>query len=263
VKSPARSPTTKSWGIYLRIFVSESDELIIKLASGSDILDNLVLIKAGLQAYELDKGHPRQSAEDVKNRIYDYKYRFDNNTYEYLEGKDVVRYLVKWSGTYLRYGDHLAAPRTFDIFNGPKIIIREITGKHPQSIIATYTEDIFLFNRSNIAIKAKQNTSISLKYILGVLNSKLMSYYFMKNTAKSVRTMFPKLILEDLRKFPFKNCTTEKQLPIISLVEQVLIEKKHNTNSDISQLESQIDQLVYQLYDLTPEEIAIVEHAVK
>ena len=103
------------------------------------------------------------------------------------------RYHLKWSGGFLKYGDNLASPRTFDLFNGRKIIIREITGKYPNSIIATYSEDIYLFNMSNIAIIEKENTTVSLKYILAILNSQLMSYYFVKNTAKSVRKLFPKL----------------------------------------------------------------------
>jgi len=90
-----------------------------------------------------------------------------------------------------------------------------------------------------------------------------MSYYFMKNTAKSVRQMFPKLILEDLRKFPFKNCSAEQQQPLIELVEKILLIKKNDPNNNTTALESEIDQLVYQLYDLTPEEIDIVEKSVK
>ena len=247
-------------GFELNVFSDEeSDSLIQKLILNSDMLDDLVLIKAGLKAYESGKGNPKQSPEDVKKRIYDYNYKFDHNTHKYLEGKDVNRYLINWLGTYLQYGENLAAPRRFNLFNGKKIIIREITGKHPQSIIATYTEDIYLFNMSNIAILEKENLEISLKYILAVLNSKLMSYYFMKNTAKSVRQMFPKLILEDLRKFPIKRITAKKQQDLISIVDEILTAKKSNPNADTIILEQQIDQLVYELYGLTEEEIKIVE----
>jgi hypothetical protein len=86
-----------------------------------------------------------------------------------------------------------------------------------------------------------------------------MSFYFNKNTAKSVRQIFPKLILEDLRKFPIKSVPISAQLPIIDLVEQVLSIKGLENSADTSTFESQIDRLVYELYGLTEEEIRIVE----
>jgi len=120
----------------------------------------------------------------------------------------------------LKYGDHLAAPRTFDIFSNKKIIIREITGTYPKSIIATFCEDIMLFNRSNIVIIEKPGSTISLKYILGILNSNVMAYYFVKYTPKAVRQMFPKLILQDLRRFPIR--ISDNQLPLIEKVDCML-----------------------------------------
>ncbi len=210
-------------GFEFRVFSDdESSELIEKLQKNSVILDSIVQIKAGLQAYEKDKGIPKQSADDVKNRPYDYDYKFDDETFKYLDGKDVGRYFISWNGLYLRYGEHLAAPRTFNLFDGKKIIIREITGKYPNSIIATYSEEIYLYNRSNIGIIEKENKSIALKYIVLILNSSLMSYYFMKNTAKSVRQMFPKVILNDLRQFPFKEISKSEQIPFIQKADKML-----------------------------------------
>ena len=210
-------------GFEFRVFSDdESSQLIEKLQKNSVILDSIVQIKAGLQAYEKDKGIPKQSADDVKNRPYDYDYKFDDETFKYLDGKDVGRYFISWNGLYLRYGEHLAAPRTFNLFDGKKIIIREITGKYPNSIIATYSEEIYLYNRSNIGIIEKENKSIALKYIVLILNSSLMSYYFMKNTAKSVRQMFPKVILNDLRQFPFKEISENDQQPFIQKADKML-----------------------------------------
>jgi adenine-specific DNA-methyltransferase len=251
----------KNDGHELNVFSDAvSDKIIEKLLSNSFPLDDLVQIKAGLQAYEKGKGNPKQTPEDVRLRIYDYDYKFNEETFQYIEGKDVNRYSLKWAGAYLRYGDNLAAPRTFDIFSGKKIIIREITGKHPRSIIATYSEEIFLFNRSNIAIVEKDDLRIPLKYILGILNSKLMSYYFIKNTAKSVRQMFPKIILEDLRTFPIKKGSNTMQKSIVNLVEQILLTKTSDSNAEAIALETEIDQLVYELYGLTEEEIRIIEN---
>ncbi|QIA08849.1 Eco57I restriction-modification methylase domain-containing protein [Draconibacterium halophilum] len=213
---------TKNTGSEFKVFLDdESISLTRKLISGSVDLDSIVQIKAGLQAYEKGKGNPKQSAEDVKNRPYDYNCKFDESTYKYLDGKDVGRYFIEWSGLYLKYGEHLAAPRTFNLFSDKKIIVREITGNYPQCIISTFSEDLYLYNRSNIAIIEREGKNINLKYIVAVLNSTLMSYYFMKNTAKSVRKMFPKVILKDLRLFPFKEIDENLQIPFITNVEKI------------------------------------------
>lgn len=314
-------------GFEFKVFLNnESDKMNLKLNEKTFPLDDLVEIKAGLKAYEKDKGEPKQSAEDVVNRIYDYKFQFDEHTHKYLEGKDVGRYYTNWSGLYLRYGKHLAAPRTINLFDGKKIIIREITGNFPKCIISTFTEDFYLFNMSNIAILEKSNTNISLKYIVSILNSSLMSYYFLKNTAKSVRKLFPKIILNDLRKFPIKKISLEKQQPFIEKADKMISlnkelqevsdkfqrtlkrrfsledlskklqdwynlsfadfikelgkqkvklslaeesewedyfiteqQKAQSIKNTITQTDKEIDQMVYELYGLTKEEIEIVE----
>ena len=105
----------------------------------------------------------------------------------------------------MKYGEHLASPRTFDYLVEIKIIVREITGKYPRNIIATYSMKYYLFNRSNIVIVPKSSNEISLKYVLGILNSTLISYWFLKNI-ESQKKMFPKIILKDSGKFPVKKC---------------------------------------------------------
>ncbi|EKT4499834.1 N-6 DNA methylase [Flavobacterium psychrophilum] len=234
-------------GFEFKVFLdNDSDVMNLKLNKNSFPLNELVEIKAGLKAYEKDKGEPKQTAEDVVNRIYDYDYQFDENTFKYLEGKDVGRYYTNWSGLYLRYGKHLAAPRTFNLFEGKKIIVREITGKFPKCLIATYSENVYLFNMSNIAIVEKVNSEISLKYITAILNSKLLSYYFVKNTAKSVRKLFPKIILNDLRKFPIKKISLFDQQPFIEKADLML-----TLNKTLQQQQAKVVNMLQRDYGLT------------
>ncbi len=224
----------------LKVFSDEaSNNITSKIKINSELLDSVASVKAGLQAYEAGKGNPRQTEADVKNRPYDYKYQFDENTFKYLDGQNISRYSSSWSGSWLSYGDHLAAPRTFDIFSGEKIIVREITGTYPKSLIATYSDELFLFNRSNIAIVKKDRSGFSLKYILAILNSKLMSYYFIKNTPKAVRQMFPKVILQDLRKFPVKISDLVQQQPFIDKAD-IMLEK----NKELTQFSEQFIKLL-------------------
>ncbi len=318
-------------GFEFKVFNNDNaQKIILNPKKETEQQHNIANIKAGLKAYEAGKGLPKQTKYDVKNRPYDFEYKFDKNTYKYLDGKNVGRYNIEWTGSWLRYGEHLAAPRTLDIFTNPKIIIREITSLFPNCILATYSEEPYLFNMSNIAINEKIESKTSLKYILGLINSKLFSFYFIKNTAKSVRRMFPKLILLDLRKFPIKIANYSEQEMLIKLVNKNLelnstliddknkffrsiinntvlkefsnkikefynhdfktfldeLKKKKITLSlkeqdeweeyfnehkqkilelqyQIDQTDREIDQLVYQLYGLTDEEIKIVEESTK
>lgn len=237
-------------GFEFKVFSDNTGKQITeKLKKDSEILDDLVIIKAGLQAYEKGKGNPKQTAEDVIKRPYDYDYKHDDATHKYLEGKDVNRYFYNWSGLYLKYGDNLAAPRTFDIFSNPKIIIREITGTFPKYIISTYTDDVVLFNRSNIAIIEKEGSGTDLKYILAIINSSLLSYYFLFNTAKSVRKMFPKIILNDLRQFPVKAIGRSNQQPFIEKADIMLTE-----NKELRELKT--DFLSFFKSELTPQKIS-------
>lgn len=200
----------------------ESDSIIQKMNVGCRPLDEVASVKAGLQAYEKGKGIPKQTAEDVKARPYDFTYQYNEDTYKYLDGGDVLRYGIRWSGQWLWYGEHLAAPRTLSLFTDEKIIIREITGTYPRCINAVYTKEVFLYNRSNIAVVKREGSEISLPYILVLLNSSLMSFYFKKNTAKAERKLFPKIILNDLRLFPIKEIPLSDQQPYVDLADRML-----------------------------------------
>lgn len=67
--------------------------------------------------------------------------------------------------------------------------------------------------------------------------------------------LFPKIRLEEFKKLPIPKRNNDNE--ISQLAKQIT--KLKNRNADCSTEEFQIDQLVYQLYNLTPEEIAIVE----
>ena len=188
---------------------TETINIINKIRNNSFNLEDKFDVKAGLKAYESGKGNPKQSPEDVKNRIYDSNSSQGENTYRYLEGKDVEAYFTMWSRTWLKYGEMLAAPRTFNMFSEPRILIREITRKHPRSLICTYCDETYLNNLSIVNILSRNKSNTDLKTLLLILSSSLLSFYFQKNTPKSDRKMFPKIILKDLKQFPIKlpeNC---------------------------------------------------------
>ena len=95
----------------------------------------------------------------------------------------------------------------------------------------------------------------STKFVLGIINSKLMNWYFLQFQSEGLHC-YP----DDAKQFPIAKATPEQQQSIIDLVDQILEKKREFPNANTSVLEQKIDILVYQLYNLTPEEIAIIEH---
>ncbi|HAH53901.1 MAG TPA: hypothetical protein DCM02_01085 [Flavobacterium sp.] len=198
-----------------QISTNSSDDLLLeKIKLKTVPLTKLFDVKAGLQAYETGKGKPKQTPEDVKNRPYDFKYQFDDSTFQYLDGFDVERWNIVWSGSWLKYGDNLAASRNFDIFERPRILIREITRQFPKNLICTFVKKTYLNNRSILNVLSRSNDENQLKQLVAILNSTLISWYFQKVTPKAERELYPKIILEDLREFP-----------IIDLVNRDIIER--------------------------------------
>jgi hypothetical protein len=100
-----------------------------------------------------------------------------------------------------------------------------------------------------------------LKYLLAILNSKLGEWYFNQITTTSGMgtNRWKKYKIEQL---PIKVATEAEQKPILALVEQILAQKKADVRLSTAGLESAIDRLVYQLYDLNPSEIALIEKAI-
>jgi hypothetical protein len=98
------------------------------------------------------------------------------------------------------------------------------------------------------------------KYILGLLNSKLFTYYIRKKMITNEQA-FPQILMTDLQELPIVIGDDAQQNKIEKLVDKIISAKKKNPQSDTSKIENEIDQLVYKLYNLTDEEIQIVENS--
>jgi hypothetical protein len=74
---------------------------------------------------------------------------------------------------------------------------------------------------------------------------------------------FPKIKKQPLHSIPIKQCSPQVLQQITARVEKITTAKRKDTSADTSALEREIDQQVYALYGLTPEEIKIVEDSAK
>ncbi len=114
----------------------------------------------------------------------------------------------------------------------------------------------------------QDNTTYSIdtdsKYILGILNSRLIFYYY-KFIANTMGEKTVRYFTQYVEKLPIMEAKNDNlvRISIESLVDKILTLKKENKDVDTKNLEHKIDELVYKLYDLTPEEIEIVENSSK
>ena len=134
-----------------------------------------------------------------------------------------------------------------------KILVRQV-GKFP--ICAYDNEQYYTLNTIyNIIVKDK---SFDTKYVLALLNSKLMQNIW-KEIYPEQKDVFPRLKKEQLVEIPIPIVSFEQQKQITEIVDQILVEKRKNPNADTSESEREIDRLVYKLYNLTDEEIAVID----
>jgi len=125
-----------------------------------------------------------------------------------------------------------------------------------RSIEMSIKKDFDLSNKKYLKRKELEQNSqrFSLKYLLAILNSKL-GMYLLSKVRRSQLGFYP----DDLKKLSIKIIPIEEQKQIVEIVDQILSLKKSNPNADTSKLEEDIDWLVYELYDLTEDEIEIIE----
>ena len=103
----------------------------------------------------------------------------------------------------------------------------------------------------------KISRCFAVKFLIGIMNSSC-ARDFLRANRRSNLNLYP----DDWKKLPIPDVSPEQQTSIIALVDKVLDAKRTAPNADISHLENEIDKLVYALYGLTPDEIAIVEGSV-
>ena len=125
-------------------------------------------------------------------------------------------------------------------------------------IEAIYDEGLTLAGKSTTIIIGEPN---KLKYLLAIINGKIASFYtrIAYNSLKMAGG-FINIGSRELEAIPIPSATPAQQQPIIDLVDAILAKKQSNPQADTSAEEQQIDQLVYKLYDLTPDEIQLIEN---
>jgi hypothetical protein len=191
-----------------------------------------------------------------------------------LDGVDVRRYLLAWSGEYLSYGDWLAEPRRSVPFDGERLLVRQIPAAPPYLVHGVFTDQQSYNDINSMVIFSAPGST--LKFLLGCINSRVVSYWFQKTFDKLQRKIFPQFKVNELARFPIPKVDLgakkdkSRHDRLVALVDQMLALNKQLAKAkspparatlehQIAATDRQIDRLVYDLYGLTEEEIRLVE----
>lgn len=155
---------------------SKEDQAICEKMKKLARLDTMFGVMTGAKPYQVGKGVPPQTKEVVSEKPFTGYEQKDDLWIPYMRGRIIDKYTNKWKGSkeYIKYGEWLAEPRSSEVFNGKKLFIRQ-TGDR---LIATYDEGNVSNNTLHSIYPLENNTEISLYYLLGLLNSKLLNWYY-------------------------------------------------------------------------------------
>jgi type I restriction-modification system DNA methylase subunit/predicted type IV restriction endonuclease len=237
------------------------------------VLDQLFMITQGTKPFQVGKGKPPQTRKILKEKPYVAETKCDSTFRPLLRGRLIKKYQILWNNNYwISFGDWLAEPRYSANYDAKaKIVIRQ-TG---DSLIATLDREQFIV-RDNMYTIVIKNSSIELCYLLGVLNSNLLNWFYQKIINPEKGEALAQVKRGHLARLPVRTIDfsdpTDKTChdQMVKLVEQMLNLHKQLSKAKVPQTKTvlqrqietadrQIDQLVYELYRLTKEEIKIVE----
>lgn len=248
----------------------EETKLFEKIKQQSVFIKDFSKIYNGVKPFEKGKGTPPQTEEIMKLKPFvkvSQPKPVGENWLPLMRGSLMNKYENRWNNnSWIQYGEWLAAPRDKNIFEAEEKIIVRQTG---DSIIATIIgKDIICRNNLHILISKEVNH----KLILGILNSKLTDFYYYQINPErgEVLAEVKKNHVEQLPLPKINDKNQESNNLIVSYVEQLLQlkkdlqsenleSKKNHLESRIGYCENKINELVYRLYELTNEEIKMVE----
>jgi len=235
-------------------------------AERSSVAGDWLEFSRGYTAYDAHRGHTK---EMIRKRVFHADTRQSNKHRKELVGSDIGRYLLNVrSPLWVEFGDNLAAPRHERFHGGPRVWIQRIRNpKLKQRLVCYFTAgDDDLAASGGLTIGRATQPGADVAAFCGLMNSRLINWWF--------RQHFNDVNIKprDLVKIPLPASWAEAQSRLADDVQRIQGLHKGLAGAktghertvierDIETTDRQIDRLVYDLYGLTAEEIAVVEEA--
>ena len=220
------------------VFVKQDYLINEKINSNSlEIINKLRRIKFLDNFYEVKNG-----VKVRKELLFDKA--VDDNYKPFILGKNIFPYFNSYDNIFIHYkieNEKLYSNQAFrnkEIFQQEKLIVRQILGK---KIVTTYDETNFFTDQTTYVINVK-SPFYSLKYLICILNSKLMFYYF-TNTSSDNKIVFPKVKKSQLLELPIVEL--KNQTPFIEKADLML-----SLNKDLQEQSQKFQRMLERKFEL-------------
>jgi hypothetical protein len=217
-----------------------SIDLLLKTSKNSKKYGDLVKIYQGVITGDNNKF--------ISSEIIDDRY------VKILRGKDINSYSKNFSNNYLLFDkNQLWSNTDEDNFFKEKIISRQTS----DTLIGAYDNDKYI-TLDSTHVHTVKDANFEIKFLLAIFNSNLLRFIY-KLMVQEEGRVFAQVKTVVLKELPIKEISKESQQPFIDKVNEILLLKTEDSKTDTQVLEQEIDAMVYELYGLSVEEIAIVE----
>ncbi len=206
------------------------NSIIEKIENDSNILSDISVIMRGL---EIGRSQVQISGE-----------------ISIVTGSDVSKWTIN-KKSYINAETLSKFSKDDFFFNNERILIRE-TGS---SLTVLFLDEKLFNTRSLYSIKIKDNR-YRTKYICGLLNSKLMQFYY-ESKFKNDTDLFPKIRIAQVKQLPVKRSDFESQ--ITEIATKIISLKTKNLLSNFDDLQNELDYYVYKTFQLTDDEILFID----
>lgn len=175
-------------------------------------------------------------------------------------GRNLKAYQLNWNGEYIWYRPDLmrqkvgCVPHTKEFFDVPEKLVTQRVNSSRQLLVAYDNQQNYFLDTTNVSNYSTWNGKTPLKYLCGLLNSKLINFWYCK------KYLMPTIGGYELHSIPIK--TTNDYRPIITLVDEAISAAQNNNLIVLSQKMKEIDKIVYDIYGLTDAEIKIIEQSI-
>jgi type I restriction-modification system DNA methylase subunit len=244
------------FNIYLK---NDTQNLLKKIDGRSDTLGSLYYTSLGITPYDKYKGH---STNQIKNRVFHSTVKVDDSYVPLIDGESINRYhIIPTPKEWLKYGPHLGAPREKRFFTSNRVIVRQIMASNTPRIRAAFTDLSLYHTQIGFSLLPKYPHSPPPTTLCSLLNSKLVEFYHQNRFIDPEKVVFQKILIANTKKLPIPPATDEQKSRLSELAEAAAEATTTGDTAALQVAEDKINQIVYQLFDLTPTEITFIEES--